>query len=233
MPFENVETAAFENYDDAAQMYDADASNFNGPVAGQGTNRQAQPAKKRLRSSFDLTIFNGAATPLLVELFNELNSFLKKQRLEFVNGAYLYLPVTSSPSNLIAVGAGTVGFKENGDLYVRGAANDATQLTVSCAQFPYNGLFEASGKGIGFKIVSIRMTVTSDGQIDNEIVHTKSTFLGARSQNRISPRTFFRPEQFQNKIIDIPVGMVINAEHGIDYLVNAGETVKWNVIIER
>lgn len=227
MPFENVDEAAFQNYDDAVQMFDADvANNYSG-------SRQAQPAKKKLRSNFDLTFTNGAAVALNVELFNELNSFMKKQRLDWVSGAYLYLPGTSSPSNLIAVGAGTVGFTETGDLYVRGAANDATQLKVNCSQFPYSGLLGASGKGFGFRIVSIRMTVTTDSQIDNEIVHTKSSFLGSKSQNRISPRNFFRPEQFQGKIIDIPVGMIINAEHGIEYKLNAGEVVKWNIVIER
>lgn len=230
MNFEDVNTAAFENYDEAANMFDQEsANNYTGAPA----NRQVQPQRKKIRSNFDLTFVNGAAVPLNVELFNELNSFLNKQRTDFISGAYLYLPVTASPNNLIAVGAGTVGFKSDGSLYVRGAANDATQLTVSCSQFPYAGLFQASGKGLGFKIVSIRLTVTTDSQIDNEIVHTKSSFLGSKSQNRISPRNFFRPEQFQGKIIDIPIGMVINAEHGIEYLVNAGETVKWNIVIER
>lgn len=230
-PFENVESAAFENYDDAAKMFDQDAANnFSGNSGGQ---RQVQPQRKPIRSNFDLTFLNGAANPLFVELFNELNSFLVRQRTDFINGAYTYLPVNASPNNLIAAGAGTVGVLSDGGLYVRGAANDATQLTVKCSQFPYIGLQAASGKGAGFKIVSIRMTVLTDSQIDNEIIHTKASFLGSKSQNRISPRNFFRPEQFQGKIIDIPIGMLINAEHGIEYLVNAGELVKWNVVIER
>ena len=180
-----------------------------------------------------MTFTNGSATTLKVELFNELNSFLKFQRTEFINGVYTYLPVSLSPNNLIAVGAGTVGYNNAGQLYVRGAANDGTQLTVSCSQFSMQGIQEASGKGFGFRVVGIRMTTTTDSQIDNEIVHTKSSFLGSKSQNRISPRTFFRPEQFQSKIVDIPLTMLINAEHGIDYSLNAGETVKWNVTIER
>lgn len=228
-PFQNVESQAFENFDEAAEMYDGDgfdADNFKG-------NRQAQPARQRIRSNFDLTLVNGAAVALQVELFNELNSFLKKQRLDFVEGAHTYLPVSASPNNLILAGAGTVGYSSDGGVYVRGATNDAAQLKVTCSQFPYAGLVEASGKGRGFMIVSIRMTTTTDGQIDNEIVHTKSSFLGSKSQNRISPRNFFKPEQFQSKIVDIPIAMLINAEHGIEYLVNAGEVVKWNVVIER
>lgn len=230
--FSQVDEAAFvaSPYDAAASMYDANFDNLTGTPAGAA--KQAQPRKK-IRSNFDLTFTNGAAVALNVELFNELNSFLNKQRLDFVNGAYTYLPVSASPNNLIAVGSGTVGHESDGGLYVRGAANDGTQLRVKCAQFPYKGLLMASAKGYGFKIVSIRMTVTTDSQIDNEIVHTKSSFLGSKSQNRISPRNFFRPEQFQGKIIDIPIEMLINAEHGIEYLVNAAETVKWNVIIER
>lgn len=230
-PFNGVEAAAFENYDDAAKMFDQDAaSNFTGTSGG---HRQVQPQRKPIRSNFDLTFLNGAAVALNVELFNELNSFTLRQRTDFINGAYTYLPVGASPNNLIAAGAGTVGYQSDGGLYIRGAANDATQFTVKCSQFPYNGLLFASGKSAGFKIVSIRMTVTTDSQIDNEIVHTKASFLGSKSQNRISPRNFFRPEQFQGKIIDIPIGMLINAEHGIEYLVNAGELVKWNVVIER
>lgn len=228
MNFENLETAAFENFDSAAQMFDSEASNYS----GKG-NAQAQPAKKRIRSNFDLTFLNGAPVPLQVELFNELNSFIKRQRTDFITGAYTYKPLQASPSNLIAAGAGTVGFENDGGLYVRGAAADGTELTVKCSQFPYAGLLEASGKGMGFRIVSIRMTVVTDSQIDNEIVHTRSSFLGSKSQNRISPRNFFKPEQFQGKIIDIPIGMVINAEHGIEYKLNAGELVKWNVVIER
>lgn len=229
MNFENVESAAYENYDDAANMYDESANNFAGKTQSNG---QAQPARKKIRSNFDLTMVSLAAAALNIELFNELNSFLKKQRLDFVSGAYTYLPVSASPNNLIALGAGTVGFESDGGLYIRGVDN-TTQVTVKCSQFPYAGLFEASGKGFGFRIVSIRLTVTTDGQIDNEIVHTKSSFLGSKSQNRISPRNFFRPDQFQTKIVDVPISMLINAEHGIEYKLNAGETVKWNVVIER
>lgn len=228
-PFENVESAAFEGYDEAAEMFDQEAAeNYSGKARPAGANQ-----RKRVRSNFDLTFQNGAAVPLAVELFNELNSFTWRQRTDFINGAYTYLPVGASPNNLIAAGAGTVGFQSDGALYVRGAANDATQFTVKCSQFPYAGLLAASGKGYGFKIISIRMTVTNDSQIDNEIVHTKSSFLGSKSQNRISPRNFFRPEQFQGKIIDVPIGMLINSEHGIEYIVNAGELVKWNIVIER
>lgn len=233
-PFEDLETAAFENYDNAANFYDADASFFDedgfDQPDGYGGNKPA-PRRKRIKSNFDLTFVNGAAIPLKVELFNSLSSFLKFQRTDFINAPYTYLPVTTSPNNLIAAGAGTVGFRTDGALYVRGAANDGTQLIVSCTQFPMQGLNEASAKGM--KLTSIRMKTSSDSQIDNDIIHTKRTFMGSQSTNRISPRTFFRPEQFQALIVDIPLGIFINAERGIEYTVNAGETVKWNVSLER
>jgi len=228
--FENLEQEAFNSYDEAAAMYDAAADNATGPAAA-GAKRMIAP--KPVRSNFDLTFVNNAAVALNIEIFNQLDSFLKKQRLEWVNGAYTYLPLSLSPNNLIANGQGTVGYQTDGSLYVRGADSGATQLTVSCQQYSMKGLNEASAQGRGFRIVRIRQTSTTDSQIDNEIIWTKKTFLGSKSSNRISPRTFFRPEQFQTKIVDITVPLLINAERGIEYKVNAGETVKWNITIER
>lgn len=221
--YEEIEQESFNTFDTAAETFDGEFDNATGKPA----------PRKVIQSNFDLTFTNGAAVPLYVEVFNHLASFLKKQRTEWINGAHLYLPVTTSPNNLIAAGAGTVGYRTDGSLYVRGATNDAAQLIVSCAQYSMQGLNEASAQGRGFKITRIRQTTTTDGQIDNEIVWTKKTFLGAKSENRISPRTFFRPEQFQSKIVDIPVQLYINGERGLEYLVNAGETVKWNITIQR
>ncbi len=224
MDFDGLEQASLQNYDDAANDFDDETfSSFKGKPGGT-------PRVKR-SASFDLSFVNASGEALYVELFNNLNSFLKKKRLDIITSATVTMIPQLTREGLVAAGVGVVGIDSLGRLFLSGAAS-ATALTVDCPQLSYASLLQASEQ-MPFTIKAIRMTVTTDAQIDNEIVHFTKSFLGSSSQNTISPRTSFRPDQFQGKIIDIPLDFRIDGQKGITYKVNAGETVKWNVLIER
>lgn len=214
--FDNIEESSLGNFDDGT--FDAFAGK-----PGQATMSAA---------SFDLTFTNVSGEKIQVELFSQLNTFTKKLRPELVLGgsAITMIPQTSF-EGLALAGVGIVGFDKSGSLILTGAGA-ARELTVSCPQLSYNSLLEASGKK-KFKITGIRMTVQNDAQIDNEIKIFTSNFLGGKSENSINPRTSFRPDQFQGKIVDIPANWDINGDTGLLYSVNAGETVKWAVTIQR
>lgn len=220
--FEELEASA--NYDDMSS-YDPDASNYTG-------RNPNIPVPMKQKASFDLTIVNSGAETLQIELFNELRTFTENLNSSIVTSATaLYRPQASITGQQL-VGVGVVGFTSLGLLSVTGATAYTSVLTVDCPQYTYRGLMKSSGRR-PFRIVGIRMTVTTDGQIDNEIVHFTSNFLGASNRNVLSPRTFFNPQQFQTKIVDIQCNFPIDDQKGFYYKVNAGETVKWNVLIER
>ena len=226
--FAELENHSFDSFDDAADEFDAedfDADNANG-----------RPAPKRrpalLRSSFDLIVNNAATVPLKLELFQYLNGMTVKQRTDFINGNYTYIPLDSFQGHATGTNAaGTVGFNANGELEIRGAAGSGS-LTVACQQFPYKGLLVSSGLE-PFRVERIRMTPTTQGQLNNEIVHVERTFLGARRENRINPRQFFSPTQFQSLIVDITAPFVIDREKGLEITINAGETVQFNFTVQR
>lgn len=220
---DNYDNEALENFDlDGSGGYDDESpSNYS----GKRKERSARPA------SFDLTMKNLTGEALTIELFNFLRSFTKVRRLDIITSAtVLNHPLNSFEGEALAR-VGCVGFNEAGDLQLTGAAA-AVALTVKCGQFPYIGVFESTAFK-KFKLKAIRMTTTTDAQIDNPIIHFVSTFLGAKAENQISPRTSFKPDQFQSKIIDIPMDFLIDRERGLTYTINANETVQWNVVIER
>ena len=219
--FEDLEAAS--SYDDMAS-YDPDAQMFTGPNPNT-------PKVVRQKASFDLNMVNSSAAPLTIELFNELRSFVENLNPSIVTSATVtYIPETSN-EGILAAGVGIIGYTKEGHLLATGTAG-ATALTVTCPQYTYRALQKSSGRR-PFRIVGIRMTVQNDAQIDNEIVHFTSNFLGASNRNVLSPRTFFNPQQFQSLIVDIQANFPIDDQKGFYYTVNAGETVKWNVLIER
>jgi len=220
--FEELEASA--NYDDLAS-YDPDAPQFTGPNPNT-------PARTRQKASFDLTMINSGAEDLTIELFNELRTFVENLNASIVTSATAtYIP-QSSDEGLQALGVGIVGYDRLGKLIATGATAYVPVLSVDCPQYTYRALQKSSGRR-PFRIVGIRMTVQNDAQIDNEITHFTSNFLGASNRNVLSPRTFFNPQQFQTKIVDIQCNFPIDDQKGFYYKINAGETVKWNVLIER
>ena len=212
----------YENFDSVAQDFDSETSN----------NFSGAPSKTPRKDSFDLNFTNLSGEALTIELFAGLYSFLQRSRPELVTSATVLMIPQLSLQGLAAAGSGIVGLDRDGNLVLTGAAA-AVALTVKCNQLSYGSLLEASSKGIPFKIIAVRMTVQTDAQIDNEIVHFTKSFLGSSSRNSVNPRTSFRPDQFQGKIVDVPLGINIDGQKGIEYKINANETVKWNVIIER
>jgi hypothetical protein len=229
--FDELEAQSFDTFDDAADEFDAEADDFDADSA-TGPSAKPRPRRALVRSSFDLIIQNSALVPLNIELFQALNSLTIKQRTDFINGAYAYIPLESYQG--IATGAGspgTVGFNSNGELQINGAVGAGT-LRVSCQQFPYRGLLQSSALE-PFRVERIRMNPTTPAQLNNEIVHVERTFLGARKENRINPRTYFSPNQFQSLIVDIKQSFVIDRERGLEMLINAGETLQLNFTVQR
>jgi hypothetical protein len=223
--FYDIERAA-QGYDDQAKF------NFDDQVEGFAGKNPNNPVRVRQKANFDLTMVNASAEVLTFELFNSLRSFIENRNTALVtSAAVLYIPQTSFEGIAAASAAGVVGFTQNGLLRANGAAG-ALALTVDCPQYTYRALLKSSGTR-PFRIVGIRMTVQNDAQIDNELVHFTANFLGATNRNTISPRTFFNPQQFQTKIVDISCDLPIDDQKGLIYKLNAGETVKFNVLIER
>ncbi len=225
MNFENISEEAAANYDALAAVdsFDAmaDASNFNGPKS-----------VTVVRSSFDISVNNASGEALTVELFNPNRSFAKERNLQYITSATVLMKPIDTVQGQQAAGVGIIGFNQDGNLIATGAVAYTPVLTVSCGQYPYRGVLESCAIQ-PFRIYGIRMTVTTDAQIDNDITHFNSTFLGAKQQNPVSPRTYFRPDQFQTKIVDIQCDFRIDRERGLYTIVNAGEVVKYTFLIER
>lgn len=219
--FEELEAAA--GYDDQ-MSYDPDAPSFTGPNPNI-------PQRTRQKASFDLTMVNTSGTAYTIELFNELRTFTENLNTSLAASPLTMIP-QSSNNGLQAAGVGIVGYDSLGKLILTGATAYTPVITIDCPQYTYRALQKSSGRR-PFRIVGIRMTVTTNAQIDNEITHFTSNFLGASQRNVLSPRTFFNPQQFQTNIVDIQCNFPIDDQKGFFYKLNGNETVKWNVLIER
>lgn len=121
-------------------------------------------------------------------------------------------------------------FDKNGDFVFQDAAN--ALMRISCNEMPYKQLLMGTLFG-KFKINRIRFTPTTDAQIDNIIEFREKTMFGKTWQDSINPRQYFRPDQFQTKIIDIPYNWVMNQERAFRQRINAAETVTYALQISQ
>lgn len=240
--FQNkVEASAFDSYDPGDEFedvysdrYDPNAD-FADSASDNGATTQRRVARAGMTLQINLSIANATASKITVELFNPLKSWTVIKKPELVIGNYLMIPFYSfeGVQALIAnpTGGGVVGFNQLGNLEVRGSVGDP-KLTVGCGEYPYHSLVE-SLKTLPMFVSSTRMTVTTDLQIDENITHFSESFGGALNRNVISPRAYFKPDQFQNKTLDILAGYKADSESGLLVPVLAGETVRFALFVQR
>lgn len=234
---EFLEKLALSNNFDSMDDFDPenfDPDNFD-PDNFTFDNATGNPAKRALKiarpkpvgslAQFTLSVTNNQATSVTVEMFQFIRSiaFSNNPNISALN-PFTALDVAAANANSL------VYFDRNGNLVYQDAGG--LKCTLSCKQIPYVALFRASGL-FPFMVERIRMNVTNDAQIENDIVHVTNTFLGATKRNPISPRSFFSPNQYQPKTVDITAGFYIDAEKGIETVVNAGETVTYNMYLRR
>lgn len=174
-----------------------------------------------------LSVVNATAATLTAEFFSYIDSIVRRKKAEYVSGAFLYTPISSVEGLVRAIAdtGGTVAFDQDGNLEVLGANNAAARLTISCSNVSYAGLFEASAV-IPFRVEYLRMTVTTDGQIDNDITYFSKSFSGGQKEITIPVRSYFRPNQQQTKTIDINASFDIGIDKGFRLSVLAGETIR-------
>lgn len=205
-------------------------SNIEAAMNRRGAYNNAAGGQKM---QLNISLVNSTAGLLTFELFAYLDSFLRRKKTEYVQGAHLFVPLLSHEGieRKIANSGGTVGFDQDGNLQILGANNAAPKGTVSCDEISYASLFEASAV-MKFNVAYLRMTTVSDAQIDKVITYFSKSFSGGIKENRISPRSYFRPNQFQSKTLDITVSFDIEIDKGIKTELLAGETVRLSLFVQ-
>lgn len=221
--FENYENNAFDSFD--ADSFDA-GNNFEGyDEYGQPAQAKKGYAVNRKTSQVTLTITSDAGTvKSTIELFNFLNSFTR-----ITNATYGALTPFDATNNNAANLNGLIYFAKDGSLICQDATGK--KITIQGTDATYNALYTMTSNS-NFVITKIRMTVSDDAQIDNPITHFRKTALGIFKQNVINPRSYFNPNQFQPKIIDIPLNQPIDAEHGLFLAINSGQTVSLSLFLK-
>lgn len=230
--FDNFDPDGFDNNEVVSDLYDPDFATGQAASSAPVAVKTARPGRKL---QLNISITNATANQLQTELFSALDSVTTRLKPEYVSAPYNFVPALSLEGLAALIAAPTgghvVGFNQSGNLEVRGAAGDP-KLTVGCGEYPYNSLFESS-KTLPFYVSYVRYTVSTDGQIDNTIYNFTRTFGGGVKENSISPRAYFKPNQFQNKTIDIMAPFVIDGESGLRIPVNAGEQLRLAFFIQR
>jgi hypothetical protein len=216
-------------FDPTVGANNADGGSSLAATNGLGAVQNARPGQSM---QISLTLNNPSAGLLTFELFNYLQSYTRIQNTSYATGAYLYIPLLSYEgiAAIIAGTDGTIGFNKAGDLEIH-AAPAAVKGTVGCSESPYASLFAATSS-IPFRIKFMRQTVTTDGQIDKAITYFQKSFSGGKLENNINPRTYFLPNQFQGKVLDINVSFAIGQDSGLSLQLIAGEVVKFALFID-
>ncbi len=235
-----LEKSAFNSFDPEGFGDMFDPEGFTGDQLKKGKIG-------KLQAQFDVIISSDCTAATKIELFNGFRSQSGATNTQ-VNALVPFLGGNELIAALNAAGAGgatagtdaaknTIYWLANGSLVYNDFTNGAGKVTISCRQVPYIALLKSSMVQ-PFICEKIRMTVVSDGQIDNELTHVTNTFLGSQKKNMVSPRSFFRPDQFQGLIIDLPTKFRIDGEKGFEYTVNekgalAAQVVTFNMFLSR
>jgi hypothetical protein len=146
-----------------------------------------------------------------------------------VPGIFPNITLTEGTPNTIITNTRTY-FNQAGSLLINEGASDG--VTVEGTTVPYLTLVKGSAL-LNFKVGKLRYSYTSDSQLDQEIVIFQRTIFGAYKENRISPRSYFDPNQQQSKVVDIPISFGINAEVGINIALLPSEVVTLNLFVEQ
>ena len=234
--FKNMQNAAFDNFDPTLN------NNFDPSLARAGRSNSAtgdDPATSLVRAKagqkmqINITFTNNAAVNLTFELFCYIDSFINRLKTEYVTGNYLYVPLLSLEGLTRHAGThgGIVGFDQNGTLVIEGdeAAADG-RGTIGCGEISYNGLFQASGI-TPFTVSFIRYTVNTTQQIDQQITYFTKSYSGGTTENKINPRAYFKPNQFQDLTLDITVMLGVDIQSGLRQVVLPGEFVRLSFFI--
>jgi hypothetical protein len=207
----------FDNYDPS--MYDP--SMYNGPT-GSGQNL-AQVGIKCTNSS--------SSTSETVQLFNYLrliSEIADSSVTSSVPGIFPNITLTEGTPNTIITATRTF-FNQSGNLLINEASDRA--VTVEGTTVPYLTLVKGSAI-LPFKVSKLRYAFTSDSQLDQEIIIFTRTIFGAYKENRISPRSYFDPNQQQSKVVDIPIEFNIDLQTGIQISLLASEVVTLNLFCD-
>jgi hypothetical protein len=230
------QNAGFDNYTPkggGSNHFDPRVKGLNNATGTGAAGSQVISAGAGTKMQVNLTLTNPTAVSLTFELFFWLNSCTRVLNPNYVNGNYKYIPLLTLEGFAAFAGGhgGVIGFSQDGSLQIQGDPT-VPQLaaTIQCKEIGYNSFFEASGI-VPFKITSIRYTCVEDLQIDEVITYIQKSYSGGTSTNPVSPRSYFKPTQFQSFTIDLPVEMDINIESGFTTVVLPAETVRLALFI--
>lgn len=209
-------------------------NNADGDGAGTDTGAagsSVKTAKQGNKMQVNLSFVNATAQNITFEVWSFLDSVTRRKKAEYAVGNYLYIPQTSY-QGILAISGGTnqtVGFDDKGDLVVRGLLADPV-ATLSCKEIAYASFFEASGI-TPFQVAYMRYKSSNDAQIDEPITYFQKSFSGGVLENKIDPRAYQLPTNFQDFLIDITVSYKIGIDKGLRMVVLAGQTVKLSLFI--
>ncbi len=243
-----LEQASFNSFDpNNFNDYDPDGFTTNTGGGTKPVNQVMRGKVGKLQAQFDIIITSDCdSSSTKIELFNGFRS-----QSEATNNQVSLLTPIAGPElaaalNAAGAGGATAGtdalkdrlyFNAAGSLVYNDFTNGNGKVTISCRQVPYIALLKSSMVQ-PFKCEKLRMTVLIDAQIDNDLVHITNSFLGSQKRNSVSPRSFFRPDQFQGLIIDLPTAFNIDGEKGLEYIINnkgalPAQVVTFNMFLSR
>lgn len=191
--------------------------------------KQAQKGKRgNLNAQIDIIITSNLSSDLNIELFNRFGSISNMinrsvNTLNVFDLEELKTQIEAIDHCDPTISINYIYWNKAGDLVYR--ISDTEYVKISCQQVPYRSLLDSSAINI-FRLNKMRVIYSASAQIDNPFLYVRKSFLGLYKQIPFVPRNYFRTNQFQNLIVDIPINIDIDGERGFNYLINAGANQK-------
>jgi hypothetical protein len=192
---------------------------FNGTSPTGNGNNLAQVSVKATNAD--------AGDAAIAQLFNYLrpiSEIYNAAVTTYAPGIFPNITLAEAAPNTIVTDSRTY-FDQTGSLFIKKDADE--YVKIEGLTVPYSTLVKGAAI-MPFQVKRLRYSYTSESQLDQEIVIFKRTIFGKYTENRISPRSYFDPNQQQSKVVDIPIEFGIDAETGIEVNLLASEVVTFN-----
>lgn len=218
--------------------YDEDMEGYD--LADNYSSNRRVASKRQIKSQplaqLDIVIDNSAiSASTTIELFNVLRSNTLIQNTTYNTTSYapntfdnMFLRNTPATGQALS-DAQLIYWDKLGNLIYNTTTGAAAAMgtafcKISCPQVPFRVLHEATRNNLLY-IEKARFSVKTAPQIDQPVNIFKNTFLGGTKSNQIAPRSEFKPNQYQQLIVDVPFKTSIDAETGMSYTLVSQEKV--------
>lgn len=179
-----------------------------------------------------IIIINNSGIAQKIEVFNAIRTLTEIKPIpenSFAASFFGTYHLDANPVNngMVTLVPPVATFTDNGHLHIHNGAFP-NGITIQCQEYPYRALLHyIAAKGL--YIEKIRMGISPDPQIVEEIDIQGGNVFGETENMLISPVEHINTSAINKNVIDVPIDMTINGFTSFVYNIVPAAVIAWNM----